>query len=744
MSFAVSSITKPKTNYVDDMVSNLESKRPRSYSTESEAAASDGESGATEDARVDALERIEICVSRLGGAPAHPDWLDTSCSLRHGISMDEAQSLALRTLDVLSRVVGRAKIELHKCGVTAFEVCSESGSSPSFPGLVLKMLESVRLGSADVNEVARMCNVEPQVVQYVADSSACVSRMSALSTWCSNSAQRVLGHLNVLFRNQMIDISELGLGELRVGEEWEVGLSFALTSACAGSAGIERKDGFTDSVCDSVVGFSRWERLATTALSCLVPVSALVRYTTYRKGRNPHPFSKIDACTEDYQFVKTYLLEQMPSCSTVNPSLTSIVQRAVQTLTLPTFPPVYNDQTAELIAANLFIDPLAFLVLRSAASVKSALGTLAGIVEACNVADSDFQVAVQRLAMFLVKRDHNDTERTSGIVKVFLSRKDEPVQGSVVLGGGEPQFHACDHHRYDLASTIIALLWGCPSLAEHDSRQLIILELGNLAAMEMRDHGKNVMNVHLFNWLTSLSPDRLMEVLDTDVVGASDQVATSVCAVLAAALLSNRRDYEGGYENSLFGLLMGVVCDGNWIEARSRTRSTKFSAILNLLFLYGTFCAKLGSIIVFFMENVTENLLSIEAFVAFLRDLHLCLEADNVGIILTERESDAFDSVPASCSFALKEGFYEQHWYNCKTCGLIDEKGCCSVRLRKLLLFMFKSTCEVSDMLPLSFVRLCVIGDTMYLMQDLVRFSVIVGLRMETKASAHFADACLL
>ena len=666
------------------MVSRIESKKP-CYSTESEAGGSDGESEATEDARVDVLERIELCVSRVGGAPTHPDWLDTNCSLRHGVSMDEAHRLALRAIDVISRVIDRSKAERRASYLVALQG-GDATSNSTLSNLALKLLvassftESLGSGSLNLMDMARICNVDPNVVQFLADNTAGLSSLSAMPSWYANSAQRVLGHFHVLFRNQLIDISELGLGEMRVGEEWEVGLAFALTSACTGFA--QRRHCFTDDVFSSLITGNRWDRLATTALSCLVPASALIRFTAYGRGRNPHPLSALDACAEQYQFRKCYMPELLPCRTNLNANLKTVVQNAVRTLTLAQ---VHYEPPCELIAANIFTDPLAFLKLRCAASVRSALDTLATLVQACSVVSSEHEsrisIVFQLLTRILVSGDQYKTDLTSGIVELFAQELHCSEECSVVLGGSDARLSDDGHGVGDLVSPLISILWDCPSVSNHPCRQLIMIELGNLAALEMRNTGKNGMTKYILCWLTDVPQERLRGILEKDVfIGGSDQVSASLCAVLASVLLSDRDGSKQGFESTMFRLLMDLVKDEKSLIVNSHTRSTKHSAILKVLFLYGSYCNELGSIASIFMGRIDENLESIEIFFSFLRDLHVCLHESSVVNVLRQGNTDALDGVPRSCSYALQQGFYEQHWYTCKTCGLVGEKGCCSVR----------------------------------------------------------------
>eukprot|EP00980_Cylindrotheca_fusiformis_P011048 scaffold2535_cov126-Cylindrotheca_fusiformis.AAC.10 len=36
-------------------------------------------------------------------------------------------------------------------------------------------------------------------------------------------------------------------------------------------------------------------------------------------------------------------------------------------------------------------------------------------------------------------------------------------------------------------------------------------------------------------------------------------------------------------------------------------------------------------------------------------------------------------ALPRSCSYVQRSGFHSQHWYNCYTCGLVWDKGCCTL-----------------------------------------------------------------
>jgi hypothetical protein len=83
VSFALSSLTVAESNFFADLVSKqIQVHRARGYSTDSERAASEFDSCCSNDARVNASERLAEVCRAFGAVPAHPDCLDSCCTLR--------------------------------------------------------------------------------------------------------------------------------------------------------------------------------------------------------------------------------------------------------------------------------------------------------------------------------------------------------------------------------------------------------------------------------------------------------------------------------------------------------------------------------------------------------------------------------------------------------------------------------------------------------------------------------------
>ena len=134
--------------------------------------------------------------------------------------------------------------------------------------------------------------------------------------------------------------------------------------------------------------------------------------------------------------------------------------------------------------------------------------------------------------------------------------------------------------------------------------------------------------------------------------------------------------------------------------------------VLSLLCLLGARHGALHTIGSRLLSNVTartecegtECVEPVERFFRFLRDLeNLLSESSEVNTTsssyktlplstatLTSRKSLGEDitlaadtqlttAIPDACSFVLQSGFHQQHWYNCYTCNLVWDKGCCTL-----------------------------------------------------------------
>ena len=128
--------------------------------------------------------------------------------------------------------------------------------------------------------------------------------------------------------------------------------------------------------------------------------------------------------------------------------------------------------------------------------------------------------------------------------------------------------------------------------------------------------------------------------------------------------------------------------------------------ILDVLFLYGSrfnLLKEIGSKLLAFATSPAADIVTIDTkpiksvskFFAFVRSLSDALKptSKNRQPIRSSESSSKNDEstgarksgqpvpmeMPRTCSFAQRSGFHAQHWYNCYTCGLVWDKGCCTL-----------------------------------------------------------------
>ncbi|KAL3924059.1 MAG: hypothetical protein SGILL_001277 [Bacillariaceae sp.] len=101
VSFAIACFSKRGSDHFSTnlaKVSGAQGIRERAYSSESEPPPSDIDSDRQDededDIRDNALSRLRQICEVMGAAPIHPDWLDVSCSLRHGLGFAELTDIA--------------------------------------------------------------------------------------------------------------------------------------------------------------------------------------------------------------------------------------------------------------------------------------------------------------------------------------------------------------------------------------------------------------------------------------------------------------------------------------------------------------------------------------------------------------------------------------------------------------------------------------------------------------------------
>eukprot|EP00814_Leptocylindrus_danicus_P000312 CAMPEP_0116025770 /NCGR_PEP_ID=MMETSP0321-20121206/13313_1 /TAXON_ID=163516 /ORGANISM="Leptocylindrus danicus var. danicus, Strain B650" /LENGTH=1027 /DNA_ID=CAMNT_0003498161 /DNA_START=237 /DNA_END=3321 /DNA_ORIENTATION=- len=307
-------------------------------SDESDGGGYSDEDDDEDDARVDAFSRFhDVCVD-LGAAPIHPDWLDTSCSLRAGITAFDAKFAGQTIMDALI-LVGNAALKRYlEVLVRVIEIESPSSSSQASSQLSIEeegrvssrfcesaiQLWAARLNNADdgihipesddssldekaassaaspgsptISEdmnkwIGSACNVEPGLLSAVSvDHAFDDDYHTAREAWFPNAAQRIRGKVQELGSN--VEGWEATNAEQRAAGEWELLLSdclFGVTvsastsrlSSAVDTSGTYDSDTkvVNDSSAKKYLALAgRWKRLLIRVVDALVPVTALFSF----------------------------------------------------------------------------------------------------------------------------------------------------------------------------------------------------------------------------------------------------------------------------------------------------------------------------------------------------------------------------------------------------------------------------------------------------------------------------------
>ena len=162
------------------------------------------------------------------------------------------------------------------------------------------------------------------------------------------------------------------------------------------------------------------------------------------------------------------------------------------------------------------------------------------------------------------------------------------------------------------------------------------------------------------------------------------------------------RSKSGGLENTRLVLDTLVNSFASWSELDPCTRAP----ILDVLLLYSArfdslkdvgarLIARASSASKQARGGTMQELEPLTKFLGFVRDLRVALSTTiEPNESRTARKGgedglnqgaspvgggDKLNEYPLSCSFVQKSGFHGQHWYNCYTCGLVWDKGCCTL-----------------------------------------------------------------
>jgi hypothetical protein len=750
ISFAIASHSKPENDFFSLTLSKMEDgrsvpKRDRGYSSESEHVTSNAGSADSQDVLFDAVERLQEVCSTFGAVPAFPDWLDVDCRLRDDINAEEARDAALDAQKSLTKLVSIASVQTQMSKRRALVCASLSPSDADRRAILAARLcklpkydtQKSSFGEGPYRnerelslDIGSACGIEAAPISSILSSCAAKSRHSAKGWWCPNSAQRVLGHFQSLFRNQLL--GELDTPELRAAGEWEVLLGGTLTSACVRIPSKDRQSSM-DEAYNHIEQSERWQGVATMAASSLMPAAALLRFGYCGLGRKTHPLSSTDTSVETFEFqsctMSTDLVRERiapdPMKNSVTETLAVMARFAVDLYSKP-------------IAAHLMVDASSFSTLHGMEAIRFALVTLAELKNLVDLTKADVQEATpflfERLAAIIDRFGTSGSKdaRFPGQMTRLLSsfgaarvlsidtlteRNLDPLEAFVKIdsnSGTDVNFAeewTWGSMNESYVSELVSFLWHDCTSANRQTRSFFARALVSIVSLErtlgVGSPPKRSLLVlpAIASAFNEASEERVKAIVLTEVCSfrsvsltdteSSDTMSQSLCLLFAVLLTT------GESWNTKSKLILSTLEDT--FDKWKRLSLGQRGSILNLLFLHGcryNTLPEIGSSLLADLTNKKKSsvadsstkLENVSAYTDFLRELRLPLERASEGQ-LSKPESSRLDvssprkpyskllphPLPTSCSFTKKGGFNEQHWYHCHTCGLEWDKGCCTL-----------------------------------------------------------------
>lgn len=726
LSFAIASHTKPSADFFtytrSCLSENVTEKRPRGYSSGSEQYPTDDESNDTVDIAIEAFDRVEAACSAFGGVPAHPDWLDLDCQYWEAISSADATEAAQDALNSLSQLAAISfdQAEASRCR-------SVVGKPEHVVRLVFNLTKvrdyeiytSTAVEGADRRnvdkDISQVCDMDSSILEMWNSGMLDEGRESIARCWARTASQRILGSQQGILKSGQF--SQLSRHVLRAAGEWEVLLSVSLTTC--GSNVASRFTGISTDIidCDHLDRSIKWYSVYRAACGGMMPASALLRFSLSKVGRPVHPLRSMDSCVDAFCLAD---LDLSLKCA-LPESLSQVTKDSVaRALTVVTRDFYDSEMICDAVVTNLAVDEKPLHILRGCHACRYALTTLTALSGLAVQADKldAFQFLFERITSVLdmYRGKASGTSATSSDVSFLMAAlqnsgltfktiasdaisvcgalRDASKMGVATLDAGSEPVSS------ELLIGLVSLIWrDCThvNLKTRLSCLNILCSLVNFEKLQ-RGEGYPLLSEYLAKALNS-KESRLHALVQQDICSGLSPTASKeenraangirrLLCVLCALLLSvnERQESHLAAEAQLFKIL-----DDEFDLWRSLPLDSRQS-VLNLWFIYACSCGQLKSVIDRLVNDlrVRCDIMSgsmleaqnLACFGSFAEEMKKMLSAgvDSKSSATKKLKRDETDArVSRLCSYAVESGFIEQHWYNCYTCGLTGDKGCCTL-----------------------------------------------------------------
>mmetsp|Transcript_28026 Transcript_28026/g.42742 ORF Transcript_28026/g.42742 Transcript_28026/m.42742 type:complete len:4540 (+) Transcript_28026:153-13772(+) len=584
------------------------------------------------------------------------------------------------------------------------------------------------------NAIASIFEMPLNTIIDFHNDSASAGWRAAKEAWMANSPQQIVG----LMQNQSMDGIEASHCDYRAGGDWEMLMGEALASASTG-CGMDNSESSTwksfkitgklDENVKEILGAhakeERWLRISVCAISQAMPAAALLRFCLAGgKGRDHHPLCAREGNRRSESNSVSIQLQD----DTFQPSLalsTSQQEKVLEYICMLARRSARSHgddllkRSCFAVASNLLDTAQSFNDIEGIEALLLAFDSIETIRNKplSKKASGDAQLSAVRflngrlIAMIKARGDctlsHCNPATVSKATRLLTFLGSGTMFSTTVLG----TFPFQKKHLFERETSIgERAIQGIVHLLSLEAKQVDAVSryhlasvVGEVIELEKTLNSGSAIRASLLTALSLLSTLRLQKLIEL-VFPPGDESHENDIAMEAGLGISKVFAYvlSCGNEKSSTSL---KFCKKVFLQLQKYSENANPSSPLRegafgVLFLYACRVGSLGvlgSSLVMKLnssDEVDANLIPVDCLLSFVKGLRKSLRGERVigdeekkrlrGNLTPSSEKSIIlpsqkETAPRACSYVLRNGFFQQHWYNCYTCGLVVDKGCCTI-----------------------------------------------------------------
>ena len=590
------------------------------------------------------------------------------------------------------------------------------------------------------DDISTLCNFPPGFLDNIMDDTFFTNAANPRDSFARHSGHRFRGYLQD--KKRIFGGWEFSIHELRAGGEWDILLAEALATSCLDvkryskehpAADLENDPPDVDMTDASTLSNSMlergynyqkkarmWHSILCAAVNSMPPAASLLRMGINKVGRLLHPFSLRENVDNPWDTVPVSFNEEL----TGNVFSSDLVACTVGEIlaTVSSVAALAEDSitaTCQAVGAQLVVNTKSFEDMESMQSIRLALNALRSIVDHSGTvlerpsSRDVFPFIIERL--LLMVEDHGRKGIDGyGILQTMFSLNQRSINTVIATPVDVFSILKFDElntsvwiSAQDLEKTmrhLVAVICGSPFKATDRGRAAAALLLEKVISSEWyhSQDGQGPRPHRLLD-LASLSfeaipKSRVKDAILCDLcdLGQTKSVfpfhSYSFAQLLIFFLGGNPKFKHARYiHDTLVGSLASWVllptCDAESTKCAMDVLLT-LGCQFNSLTLIGSRILGLET-----TGQVDVRAIGLQFVATFFDFIKNFTESHTNGksrpspiqhgeglLIRTDSEpSYTGRSLAHRCSFVEKTGYHGQHWYNCYTCGLVWEKGCCTL-----------------------------------------------------------------